>query len=107
MRRINSPSAYWRTVKNLDNPNQNQKFQLNENGTLIEDEKQLSDIMCKFYKVKVEDIDKEIPNLDISPLEKLEEKLQGRNLKFSLKTVTEIESIFAICQLKRVTQHVT
>ena len=100
MRRINSPSAYWRTVKNLDNPNQNQKFQLNENGTLIEDEKQLSDIMCKFYKVKVEDIDKEIPNLDISPLEKLEEKLQGRNLKFSLKTVRENQVTKAIKSLK-------
>ena len=47
IRRLNCPSAYWRTVKNLDSPNQNKKSQLNENGTLVVNEKQLANIMMQ------------------------------------------------------------
>ena len=56
--------------------------------------------MCPFYKDKIVKIDSEIPKIDISPTLKLEESLKGKNLNFSLKTVSENQVVKAIKSLK-------
>ena len=48
----------------------------------------------------MEGIESEIPEKDISPTEKLEENLEGKNLSFSLRTVTETQVEKAIKSLK-------
>ena len=73
---------------------------LEENGEVISDPKRVAIIMNHFFKDKIEGIEKEIPNLNISPTEKLEESLRGKKLSFSLKPVTEKQVEKAIKSMK-------
>ena len=74
-------------------------MELSEDGKLITQDDEIANIMCPFFKKKIEDIERKIPNLNISPTSKLEENWK-KNTKFSLKTVTESQVEKAIKSLK-------
>ena len=59
--------------------------------------------MNHFFKYKIEGIEEKIPKLDISPTEKLEDSLKGKNLNFGLKKVTEKQVEKAIKSMKNKT----
>ena len=94
-----TPSDYWKTVKAL-NPMDDEGMILEENGVRITDEKAIGDILNPFFKQKVEGIERDIPPTTTSPTGKLEESLEGRNLSFGLRTVTECQVEKAIKSLK-------
>ena len=100
MRKNNAPSDFWKTVKTVTLPPEDQKIEIHEKGEIIRDEKQVADVMCPFFKEKIEIIDSKIPKIDISPTSKLEEAFRGKNLKFSLRTVSENQVVKAIKSLK-------
>ena len=76
------------------------KSELIEKEKMIESEKELSEIMNKFFPDKVENIEKTIPEYNIDPTSRLKKKLAGKNLHFSLSHVTEVEVRKAIKRLK-------
>ena len=96
-----SPSEYWRTVKEITSCKDcGQVLILEEKREVISDPKMVATVMNFFFKDKIEGIEKEIPNLNINPTEKLEESLKDKNLNFSLKTVTERQVEKAIKAMK-------
>ena len=75
-------------------------MELSVDGKLVTNDKELADIMCPFFKEKIEGIERKIPYIDISPTLKLEEHFKDKNMRFSLKTVTEAQVAKAIKSLK-------
>ena len=100
IRKSNSPSEYWKTVKSVTLTAENEDLVLHEKGKIVTDDNEIANIMCPFFKEKVEDIESKIPRVNISPTSKLEESLKDKNLNFSLKTVTEAQVKKAIRSLK-------
>ena len=94
------PWEYWKNVKRITDPQSIQKMELMEDGILIKDEQKLSNIMCKYFKTKIEEIESNIPEIDEDPIERLKKSLHGKNLKFSLQEVSEIHVEKAIQSLK-------
>ena len=45
-------------------------MELLEDGVLIQDEQKLSNIFCKFFKTKIEDNERSIPEIDEDPIER-------------------------------------
>ena len=90
----------WKAAKQVTDPVSVQKMELNENGEMIKDDQKISNIICKFFKTKIEDIEKSIPVIDEDPIERLRENLKDRNLSFSLHEVTEIQVEKAIRSMK-------
>ena len=80
----------WKIVNEITNPREEKKWSLIENGETLEDEEKIAEVFNVFFVEKIaslkENIDK---NLVREPLEKLKKKMEQRNLKFSLKTVSE------------------
>ena len=65
-------------------------WKLKDGGKETEDEQEIADTFNKFFVDKLANLKKNIdPEMKKDPLEKLRKKMQGRNLKFSLKPVTE------------------
>ena len=100
VRKSGNPSEYWKAAKAVVSSLKQSVLELKEGGVKIKDEKILAAIINKFFKEKIEDIEKNIPVHDIDPTCKLKEKLKGRNLSFHLRTVTETEVKKAIHSLK-------
>ena len=69
----------------------------------IDKEEDLAKVFNCFFKSKVEKIEKEIPKKDIDSTHKLREKMNGRNLEFSIKPVTIKQVLKAIKCLKNKT----
>ena len=57
IRKNNSPSEYWKTVKTVTLSQENEEMELHENGEVVTDDKQIANIMCPFFKEKIEIID--------------------------------------------------
>ena len=91
----------WKIVKEISSPNRNNNIILNEDGIEITDGKEVAEIFNNFFIQKIEKLK---DNIDISivedPLERLRNKMQPKNLKFSLQTVTEAKVLKAIKQMK-------
>ena len=98
-----NPSEYWKAAKSITKTDGPAKLKLIENGTTIEDEEILSSTFNSFFKEKIEKIEAEIPKLDVKASAKLEEKMNGRGLEFSLKTVTFRQVQKAIKSMKNKT----
>ena len=98
-----NPSEYWKAAKNVTKSAGNPQLKLEEAGTTIDDEDLLSDTFNKYFKEKIEDIEKKIPNLNVEATEKLQDKMREKNLKFSLKTVTFAQVQKAIKSMKNKT----
>ena len=100
VKKSGNTSEYWKAAKAAVSSLIKSMLELKEGGVKIKDEKILAEIFNKFFKKKIEDIEKSIPVHDIDPTCKLKEKLKGRNLSFHLPTVTETEVKKAIHSLK-------
>ena len=61
-----NPSEYWRAAKRVTNSGSKPKINLMEDGTLIENEEQLSETFNKYFKEKIEKIESEIPEVEES-----------------------------------------
>ena len=48
------PSDFWKAAKQITEPNSAQNMELMEQGVLIKDEKKIADIICTFFKTKIE-----------------------------------------------------
>ena len=98
-----NPSEYWKAAKNVTKTGGDDQVKLEEAGTTIDDEKLLSNIFNEFFKQKIVDIEAKIPELNIDPTAKLGKKMEGRNLSFSLRTVTPAQVKKAIKSMKNKT----
>ena len=89
--RDSSMRNIWRVTNNITQPSRNQKpFSLKEGNQQISDERQIADIMNKFFIDKIAGLREKIPKKGSEdPLIKVKQKVQGRNLAFSLKPVSE------------------
>ena len=47
-----------------------QKMEYLDDGVLKQDEQKLSNIFCKFFKTKIIDIERSIPEIDEDPIER-------------------------------------
>ena len=99
--KANDENEVWKIVKEISSPNRNNNIILNEDGIEITDGKEVAEIFNNFFIQKIEKLK---DNIDISivedPLERLRNKMQPKNLKFSLQTVTEAKVLKAIKQMK-------
>ena len=84
-----SESDYWKVVNDIVKPNGDSNWKLKEEGKIIEDEKEIAETMNDFFVNKIEDLKVKIDDtLKSDPLEQLKKKVERKNLKFSLKTVS-------------------
>ena len=99
--KANDENEVWKIVKEISSPNRNNNIILNEDGIEITDGKEVAEIFNNFFIQKIEKLK---DNIDTSivedPLERLRNKMQPKNLKFSLQTVTEAKVLKAIKQMK-------
>ena len=49
IRKKNSPSEYWKTVKTVTLSQEDGEMELHEDGEVVTDDKQISNIMCPFF----------------------------------------------------------
>ncbi len=89
-------------MKDVISPQVKKSLTLNEEGKIIEDEKEIGKIFNSFFtKIIInlrENIDQKMVR---DPTEKLKKKIERKNLRFSLKTVSEKKVYKAICSLKK------
>ena len=98
-----NPSEYWRAAKRVTSCGSKPKLNLMEGGTLIENEEELSEIFNKYFKEKIEKIESEIPEVEEKAKDRLEEKMESRKLRFSLRQVTIEQVKKAIRSMKNKT----
>ena len=68
----------------------------------IEDEEEIAEKMNEFFVQKIADLKNNIdPELKKDPLDKLKKKVEGKNLRFTLKPVTEKKVEKAMKQMKK------
>ena len=94
----------WRIVKEINNPKQESAWKIKNGDVETVDEKEIANTFNKFFVDKVANLKQ---NIDLSiikdPLEKLKKKMEGKNLKFSLKPVSEKTVKKAMDQMKKKT----
>jgi hypothetical protein len=73
---------------------------LNEDGKKIEDEKEIGNIFNSFFIEKIFNLRENIDQMVTDPTEKLKKKMERKNLRFSLKIVSEKKVCKAICSFK-------
>ena len=83
-------NEFWRIINDIAKPNNEPKWKLDsENGPITEDAK-VAEELNNFFVNKIDKLKNSIDkSLIEDPLIKLKDKMENRNLKFSLKTVTE------------------
>ena len=93
----------WNIVNDIIKPReQNSVWKLQEGEKLIVQEEEIADSFNKFFVEKIEILKEGIDRTLITdPLEKLATKMKSKNLKFSIRTVTEKKVLKAICSLKK------
>ena len=94
----------WRIVKEINNPKQESAWKIKNGDVETVDEKEIANTFNKFFVDKVANLKQ---NIDLSiikdPLEKLKKKMEGKNLKFSLKPVSEKTVKKAMDKMKKKT----
>ena len=92
----------WKIVKDVISPQVKKTLILNEDGKKIEDEKEIGNLFNSFFKEKIIKLRNNIDQtMVIDPFKKLKKKMERKNLRFSLKTVSEKKVYKAICSLKK------
>ena len=77
-------------VNNINNPKNEKEWTLIEDDNKIEDEARITNTFNSFFVRKIATLKDNIDKTRVKePLEKLKSKMEGRNLTFTLKTVTE------------------
>ena len=103
-----TPTEIWKAINDILKPERMacNHWKIKVNDRYIEEPDILANEFNKFFKTKVETLAEGIKkDSKIDPLEKLKEKVKGRNLKFQLKTVTEMEVSDILRNLKKKTSH--
>ena len=86
----NNEGEMWKVIKEINSPRNENAWKLVENGETITDEKEVAEKFNHFFINKIETLKARIdPKRVKEPLGKLRTKMEGKNLKFTLKTVTE------------------
>ena len=86
----NGENELWKVVKEINAPRREVSWTLTENNQTITDEKEIAEKFNHYFIDKIEELKDRIdPNMVRDPLGKLRAKMEGKNLKFTLKTVTE------------------
>ena len=92
----------WKVVNDVISPQVKKSLTLNEDGKIIEDEKEIGNIFNSFFIEKIINLRENIDQKMVTdPTEKLKKKMERKNLRFSLKTVSEKKVYKAICSLKK------
>ena len=91
----------WNVINDVIKPREGTKWTLKEEEKIIEDEKEIAETFNKFFVEKIANLKKNIEDLKKDPLEKLKKRMAGKNLKFSLRQVTENQVKKAIESLKK------
>ena len=92
----------WKIVNDITNPKAEASWKLEEEGRMIENEKEIADIFNDYFIEKIENLKRNINKEYVKdPLEKLKRKMERKNLKFKLKTVTEKKVKKAMLSLKK------
>ena len=105
-RNINSnstPAEIWRAIADVLKPERMacSHWKIKIDGEYVEAPDILAEEFNKFFKLKVEKLAEGIKkDNQIDPLDKLKEKVKGKNLSFKLRTVTEREVSFILRKLK-------
>jgi hypothetical protein len=90
VREANDEKEIWKVIKDVANPKSDSTIRLVEDGEIIEDEKEVADIFNTFFVSKISDPKDNIDSTKVEdPLTRLKKKMDSKNLKFSLKTVSE------------------
>ena len=90
IRRAKKDDEVWKVVNEIMKPKEDKTWILKEGEEIITDEKEIADIFNQFFINKIETLKKNIDKTQIrDPLEKLEEKVKHRGLKFTLRQVSE------------------
>ena len=91
----------WKIVNDISKPKAGSGITLLENDTKIVNEEEVADIFNQFFVKKIKLLKE---NIDVSyvedPLARLKSKSAGKNLHFSLKTVTKAKVLKTIQGLK-------
>ena len=86
----NNESEVWKVVKEINAPKNENYWALIEENETITDEKIIAEKFNHYFVNKIEDLKARIdPTKVKEPLSKLKKKMEGKNLSFTLKTVTE------------------
>ena len=97
----NSPTGMWRTLKSwLGWGGGGTPTQLFSEGRLVTSPGGLASCMNKFFLDKVRNLRSSVPTVQTDPLEKMKQAMQGRRSSFKLKTVSIVDVIKVISNLK-------
>ena len=88
--KANNEQEIWKIVKEINNPTSETIWSLKEDNVIIKDEQEIANVFNHHFVDKITKLKDNIDKTRIKePLSKLKDKMKGKNLKFSLKTVTE------------------
>ena len=80
----------WNVIREINSPRNEDTWALKENDEIITNEKKIAEKFNHYFIDKIEALKARIdPNKVKEPLNKLRAKMEGKNLNFTLKTVTE------------------
>ena len=86
----NNESEVWKVVKEINTPRSESNWTLIDNNITITEEREIAETFNNYFVEKIANLKARIdPNRVKEPLNKLKNKVRGKNLNFSLKTVTE------------------
>ena len=92
----------WKLVNEVIKPKEKNQWELKEGEEVIEKEEEIANIFNNFFIEKISLLKDGIDQKYVKePLAKLRKKMEQKNIKFSLKTVTEKTVYKAICSLKK------
>ena len=92
----------WKVVKDITNPKSESNWKLKENDEEITEEGKVADVFNNFFVQKIAKLKENIDSRYVEdPLQRLKKKMEGRNLKFSLKQVTERKVLKVIKSMKQ------
>ena len=102
IKKADDQKEMWNVVNEVIAPRVKSQWELNEDGLMIKEELEIANTFNKFFVSKIQNLRTNInQNYVEDPLEKLRKKMVKKNIKFSLKTVSEKKVYKAICSLKR------
>ena len=91
----------WKIVKEITKPKEENKWSLKEENEIITDEADIAEIFNTFFIQKIQDIKENIDQSQAQdPTTKLKEDLKDKNLKFSLRQVSEEKVLRTIKSMK-------
>ena len=92
--RSKNASEFWKIANEIGKPPKNREIILDINGETIREELKISEQFNKFFVRKIKNLRSKLNSTTkFDPFEKLWKKMRNKNLRFSLKPVTESQII--------------